>query len=455
MALQRRFISAFLLLVLFVGVVAYARAQEGGTNDTSGSAQVDQYREQLQKQLKDLEAQIDAQQKILNQKKTQQVSLERDIAILDAQITQAKLSIQARNIVIKELSSGIAQKQHTIGGLNSQLERELQSLGAFMRQVRQIDGTPLSVIVLSSKNLSTFFADLNRFDELNAQMQQSFIQIQNTKQLTQKEEDQLQSQKDEETSLLQAQELQRQQIQQQQNEKNMILAETKGQEKSYQKLIADTQKSAAQIRAALFQLNGSAAIPFGKALDYANLAAQKTGIRPAFLLGIIAEESNLGENVGKGTYTVDMHPTRDVPVFRAITASLGMSPDQLPVSKKQWYGWGGAMGPAQFIPSTWAMYAGYVKPDYHYDQDSDRVGKLTGSRPPNPWDPKDAFMAAAIYLTDNGAAGRTPTTEFHAAMCYLAGCGNANKKSLAFYGNSVAALAEQYQQQIDVINSGS
>ena len=254
----------------------------------------------------------------------------------------------------------------------------------------------------------------------------------------------------------QVQQLQEQQIQDQQAQKQQILTETKGQEKSYKAIIAENQKSAAQIRAALFQLNGSAAIPFAKALDYATAAGKQTGIRPAFLLGIIAEESDLGENVGTGSWTVDMKAPRDTLPFKAIAASLGLNPDTLPVSKKQWYGYGGAMGPAQFIPSTWVGLAGYVQQpsgsgNWVYTSSKDRVGSLTGHTPPSPWDPQDAFMAAAIYLTDDGADSQTTSGEFKAAMCYLAGCGNVNNKSLQFYGNSVAALAKKYQCQIDIV----
>src|SRR6185437_2331630 len=207
-------------------------------------------------------------------------------------------------------------------------------------------------------------------------------------------------------------------VQEQQATENKLLAQTKGQESSYQKLIAANQQTAAQLRTALFQLTGSAAIPFGTALDDANLAEQKTGIRPAFLLGIISEESNLGENVGTGSYQVDMNPTRDVPVFLAITQSLGLNANQMAVSKKAWYGWGGAMGPAQFIPSTWAIYAGYVAPDWHYDPSEDKIGALSGHHPPNPWDPQDAFMASGMLLRDSGGASDERT----AALCYLAGC---------------------------------
>ncbi len=441
-------VSCTLLCATFVfALSAFVPLAHAQTN----TPPVDSYKVKLQQELTQLEAQIQQQQDILNKTQTQQVSLERDVAILNAQITQAELSIKARTISIDELTANISDKNKTIGSLNTKFQGELDSLAAILREKDQLDTTPLSVVILSSQDLSSFFSDVGAFDAINASIQQSFNDIKNTKQLTLQEKTTLQTQKDEETSLLQVQQLQQQQIQQQQQQKNQILSETKGQEKAYQSLIAKNQKSAADIRSELFQLTGSKAIPFGQALQYADLAEKKTGIRPAFLLGIIAEESNLGENVGTGTYSVDMS-AKNIPIFLAITHNLGLDPNAMPVSKRQWYGYGGAMGPAQFIPSTWASYAGYVSPDWHYDASQDRIGPLTGDIPPNPWNPQDAFMAAALYLTDNGAGAQTPRAEFRAAMCYLAGCGGVNNPDLAFYGNSVAALAQKFQQEITIIN---
>jgi membrane-bound lytic murein transglycosylase B len=133
-----------------------------------------------------------------------------------------------------------------------------------------------------------------------------------------------------------------------------------------------------------------------------------------------------------------MNPTRDAPVFAQLTAALGLDPDKMPVSKRQWYGWGGAMGPAQFIPSTWVLYA-------------DKVGSLTGHHPPSPWDPQDAFMASGLLLADSGGA----TDERTAAICYLAGCKNAKKQAYSFYGNEVLHYASEYQNDIDILTSKS
>ena len=414
-----------------------------------------QVRAQLQAQLQQLSAEIDTLGTNLQNTQKQQSSLERDIQIFNDQIKRSQLEIARRNITIQQLSLGIQSKQDVVAGLDGKLNDELDSLGSILRQTNQLDTQSTVVVLLTARSISEFFADIDQFAAVTDALQQSFSQIQGTKDAALQEKADLQSQLDDETQLKQVQQLQQQQIQEQEDLKNQILAATKGQEKSYQKLIASKQQTAAQIRAALFNLTGAKAIQFGQALQYAQAAEQKTGVRAAFILGLITEESDLGQNVGRGSYQADMNPTRDVPVFLAITRSLGINPNEQPVSKKAWYGWGGAMGPAQILPSTWALYTGYTKPNWTYNAAKDRIGRLTGNYPPSPWSPQDSIMAAALYLADSGADSQTSAGEFRAAMCYLAGCGNANKPDLKFYGRQVSALANKYQCQIDIISGDS
>lgn len=405
-----------------------------------GQTSVADRKAQLEEELSNLQQQIDAQTEILQEKQRQSVSLERDISILNAKINTAQLNIKARDLTISQLSRDIADKEKTIGVLSDKLEAEKESLAAIIRQTYTIEAYSLPEIMLSgSGSISKFFEDADSFVSIRAALNDSYNIVSQDKTQTTKEKSDLEDKKQEQTQLKAIQVLEQQRIKEQQAEKAQILKESKGQEAIYQKIIKSVEQSAAQIRAELFVLQGSSAIPFEKAYELAQSANNKTGVRPAFLLGIIAEESNLGENVGTGNWKVDMKAPRDTVPFLDICQRLGLNPDTMPVSKKAWYGYGGAMGPAQFIPSTWILY-------------EDRVANLTGHKPPNPWDPGDAFMAAAIYLKDSGAAKQTVAAERYAALCYLAGCGNAKKSAYQFYADDVMDLAAKYQGLIDILN---
>jgi len=395
-------------------------------------------RAQLQEELKKLEAEMEGQKGVIDEKKKQAQTLQRDIGILDASIKKTDMAIKAKDIEIGRIGDEISERQISINALSAKIERSKKSLAQLVRRTSEINDTTLAEVILSNKGLSGFFVDLDSFDVIKAELRDSFDELRTTKEQTEEEKKTLEEKQDEAEVLRKAQALEKQKLAGNKAEKNTILKETKGQEKVYQQLLSERQKDAARIRAELFTLAGSAAIPFERALDIAKRAGAKTGVRPAFILGIIAVESNLGQNVGKGNWKVDMHPTRDQPIFKEITAELGLNPDDMPVSKKVWYGYGGAMGPAQFIPSTWVLF-------------KTKVAAITGNNPPNPWNPEDAFHASALLLKDNGAAKQTYAAEFRAAMCYLAGCGNAKKASLQFYGEDVMELAAKYQKQIDIL----
>ncbi|MBI5004664.1 MAG: lytic murein transglycosylase [Candidatus Lloydbacteria bacterium] len=409
---------------------------------------IDARRAQLEADLANLEKEIEGQQAILQSKQRERVSLERDVAILDAQIQEAKLSIRARDIAIEKLRTDIGGKQKLIGTLLDKMEGERRSLAQLVRKTNEVDQYSIVEVALAKENISELFSDIDSLDFLGRALGESLDEIEKTKNLTEGEKHALESKRAEEEELRGIQVLQQHRIEQNEADKKQILNITKGQEAAYQQVIKQKEKSAAAIRSELFTLRGSAAIPFEKALQFAEKARKATGVRAAFILGTIAEESELGANVGSGNWQKDLYqcyqnigyPTsaeKQKAAFLSITGELGLNPDTMPVSKAPYYGCGGAMGPAQFMPTTWQLY-------------KSSIASRTGHYPPNPWDAEDAFMAAALLLRDNGASGGGYAAERRAALRYLAG-GNWQKPSYAFYGEDVMALAEKYQNMIDIL----
>ncbi len=443
------FIIVSVLTAFFTGHFAFAQTEPE-------SDEVLLRRAQLNAELLRIEQEIEKERVFLNEKQRESVSLERDITILDADIKKAKLGIRARTITIDGLLEDIGEKGEFIEVLDEKVEREKQSLSQLLRKTNEIDSTSFVEIILGNKDLSDFFIDVDSFESIKQALDASFKEIRSVKNATESEKKELEEKKLDEVDLKKLQELEKKKIENSEAKKQRILTTTKGEEAEYQKIIKAKEKSAAEIRAALFELRGTKAIPFGQALIYANDAHDRTGVRPAFLLGVIAEESNLGENVGSGNWIDDMHPDRDKELFGVIAATLGLDPDTLPVSKKPWYGWGGAMGPAQFIPTTWAFYGGYKKEDgvWRYVQSKDKIRSMLGkSSPSNPWEPRDAFTASAVLLRDNGAAKGGYAAERLAALRYLAGWKNAEKSAYAFYGDDVMGLAAKYQGLINILEA--
>ena len=425
----------------------------------SVSSAVANRQQELQNQLDALESQIATQQQLLDTAQNQHQTLQTQIDAFNAEIKKTQLQIQAINLSITQLNGNIGVHNQTLSQLSAQLAAEKESLAQILRQTQMLDAYSAVSVALGSQDVSTLFSDLDAFVSIKRSLAESFVQIQQTSVSTEAEKEELQARLAEQQQLQTVQQLAKQSLQSKQQDKQKLLTQTKGLEANYQKLIAASQKTAAQIRTELFELaGGGGQIPLPVAITLAKQAGAATGIRPAFILGILKQETNLGANVGqcfltnspnkgdgKGKNTGKlirsvMKANRDVDPFITITAALGLDPFSMPVSCPQSTGYGGAMGPAQFIPSTWTSY-------------KNRIAKLAGHQnsPANPWDNLDAFTAIALYMTDLGAATQTPSAERTAALKYFAG-GYYRNPAFAPYGDNVMKFARDFQQEINILN---
>lgn len=445
---MRRFTAFFIVVALLVTTV------------TSGVAPVfAQSREQLEQELADLEAQIKALNGSITQTQAQKNSLAKDITLLTQKINQSKLKIQAHDKAISKLSQNITEKNKNINTLDAKMDREKESLAQIMRKTRYNEQYSLLDFGLQSSSLSTFFSDVDSFSTLNRALNQSFEDIRATKGELEQVKSELEDAKDEETQKKLAQAAEQKKVETNQKEKNTLLNQTKNQEAEYKKVLAAREKEAASIRSRLFELRDTSAISFGQAYDYALAASKTTGVRPALMLAILMQESSLGVNVG-ACYLRDyntgsgisiktgadrprtMSPTRDVPVFTSLMSRLGKDPQSTPVScwiamysGGQPTGWGGAMGPSQFIPSTWKIF-------------EKRIENSTGAAVANPWNPYHAITAMAMYLQDLGAVSGNEASERNAACKYYSGRSCSASSAGAGYGNAV--MKKLYDMQADI-----
>lgn len=417
------------------------------------SCQSEAEKAQCQREYEKALEEVEYWDKVLKATQAKKGTLQGDVSALNAQIAKAQAEINQRNQTIGRLASSINQKAKTIATLEERLEDGRVSLAKLLREKNQNEHTSLVVLALAGGTLTDFFTTVDRIETINAELQEHFNELRGVKSKTEDEKAALAKQQNQQLDARKEVETKKAQINQNKVEKDNLLAAAKQDEAAYSKILADRQAKAAAIRAALFNLRDTSAITFESALAYAQAAQAKTGVRAAFILGILRQESNLGQNVGQcllvdpatgagkgkntGTpFSRVMNPTRDVPVFLKLMQAAGRDPYATPVSCPQSIGWGGAMGPSQFIPSTWSGL-------------SHRIGAAVGTSAPDPWNPAHSIMATAIYLADLGAGAQTYSAEREAAGRYYAG-GNWARLGLG-YANSVLAFATNYQKDIDFL----
>jgi len=448
MALKSKFFIVLVLLALFLPVLPWQSESVFAVDDPSLQQAQDE-KTQLEQQLQDIESQIAQYQQELNGIKGEKNTLQNKIKQLQNQQTAINLQIKATNLQIKKLGSQLNATELAIDENTAKIQRLRQQMAQFIREINEYDNYPVLYAILTNDNLSDIFDEMERYFQMSNGLNDLFKQVAEVKNQLNQQAETLAQQQEDAQGLLAIKTLAQQQLSGSVNEQNTLLQQTKGKEANYQSILSGAQKRAAEIKGRLYQLlDIPTQVTFGEAVSIAQWASGQTGVRAAFLLAILTQESNLGKNVGtcnrpndppSKSWRVIMKPGRDQEPFVQIATELGLNPDVTPVScpmhdsRGRQVGWGGAMGPAQFIPSTWMGYR-------------DRITAITG-RPANPWDIRDAFLAAAIKLKAGGAG--TVSGEWAAAMRYFSGSTNLKYR---FYGDNVVAIANQYQNDIESLN---
>jgi len=387
----------------------------------------------------------------LTKTSAQKNTLQNAIAALKTKISSLAAQINQSTVMVKDLNLQISDTQVSIDKTTADIQDSQNQIATILRAVNEEDQKPSFVILLEG-DLSDFFSNLAYLDNLNSKVSDLLDNTKNLKSYLQGQQVKMSDNVDQLQKTIALQTLQKKQNKQNQQQQNQYLQLTEAQYQQQLKDKQDAEAKSAKIKSMLFQMVGVSKVPtFGEALDVAQAVSKLVSIRPAFLLAIISQESAIGKNVGQcvltdpntgagkkvssGAATIRvMKPTRDVQPFIQITTALGRDPYNTPVSC--WIpayvggvptGWGGAMGPAQFIASTWNLFV-------------DRLRVLLGQTA-DPWGIKDSFTAAALYLSDLGASAQTSTKESAAASKYYGGSSS--------YARSVMTRASCIQTFID------
>lgn len=406
--------------------------------------------EQLQEELKKIEVEIGKLEKELTTAKGEKKTLTGKINTLKAEQNKIKLQIQATTIRIKNLEEKLMITADEIGKNETKSAELKTQLGSLIRLLYQKNHEAYVFRLILQGRLSDAIVEVRNLERLSDSIGELVVEVKKLREELEQKKETYTADQEDASQLLQMTKIQNTTLGSKLQEQNKLLTDTQGKEENYQKELQGSKKRAAEIKSRIYELlDVGTQITFGEAVTIAEWVSGQTGVPASLQLAILTQESNLGKNVGtcnrlgdppEKSWKVVMKPERDQEPFKAITKELEKDPDITPVScpmknkDGSQLGWGGAMGPAQFIPSTWVRY-------------KDKVSAITGKTPANPWDIRDAFLASALLLKANGADG-TRDGNWKAAMRYFSGGTN---PKYSFYGDNVLALADKYEEDIKAL----
>lgn len=458
MRTKKKILITFILLTFLFGNLSPLSAVWAEGTSADGKSRVE-----LEAELAELERQIEEQQKQVNTFKAQGKTLKNEISSLNSRIAKINLQIKALDLTIENVGKNIVETQRNITNTEQKIDIHKDALTKAVQNLYEQDQQGLVEILLANKELSDFFGSINEIARVQTNLRIALEEIIGLRENLVGQKNELQLEKQDNENLKQAQESQKRGAQSVQKEKENILTVTKGKESEYQKLLEKSKETAAQIRSRIFQLLGGGELTFEKAYEFARLAEKATGVRAAFILAILNQESAFGRNVGQCKYN-EIHPKtgltvmrpKDIPIFEDFLARLGIDKNSraayvsCPIIRDGAHG--GAMGPAQFIPSTWKLY-------------EKEIARITGSNPSNPWNNADAFAGTALYLKDslNSSSCRNYTNEnkhIADAQVLLERCAASQYYSGGrwytyrwVYGEPVIQKAAKFQADINVLEN--
>ena len=440
--------SIILLLILILSGTFSVSAQDANSN-------IQAVREQeLQAELDRIEREKQVVEGQLSITKMESASIGRDINVLTGEIRKTELTIEEKSLAIERLGGDIQKKVETIDGLSKRVDRNRASISRLLSKTNQAGDFTLIEIILANENLSEFFVDADSYQAINVSLGDLSDDLRGLQEQIGGEKVELEEKQVIEIDTKAEVEAEQRTVERQKQSKDQLLSVKKQEEKTYEDLIRDKERQAQEIRSALFSLRDTEGISFGDAVDYAKEAGARTGVRPAFILAILRQETNIGQNVGtcnrpgdsdlKKWFNIMPGPTDgswrdDQTAYKQIVTRLGRPIDGTPLScPLNASTWGGAMGPSQFIPATWLQY-------------EPRIEEVLDVPIADPWNPYHAFTATALYVKDLGASTGGYTAEKTAALKYYAGS-NWSKPQNQFYGTSVMGHAADLQESIDLLN---
>ncbi|MFA5871687.1 MAG: hypothetical protein WC858_03090 [Parcubacteria group bacterium] len=390
---------------------------------------------ELKSRIEELRAQIEKYQNDIYEKNKEEQSLQQDVYVINKDIEKIELQVQETQLEIDELTIEIEQKQSEIKNTDEKIMNRRKILSDFLQELYVQGEVDATEVVFGGQTFSDYLFrtdSLENFEEKTKEVHDQLVTLQDS-QKAQKEE--LMDKKAQQEEMRGMQQDQERSLDSERQIKDTLISKAEGEKEV---LSQGVQKMQAELN--MLQALGEP-IAIGEAIKSAKYASELTSVAPEFLLGVLRVESGLGTNVGGGRYKTDMNPAQ-WDTFKKICKDLGLDPDKTPVSRRACYnkdskdgcgGWGGAMGPAQFMPSTWMGYR-------------DKVMNLTGKTTANPWDIKDSLVAMGIKLAGvNGVTGSDRKAWAKAAGMYLAG---ANWERYSWYSDRVLFYADGFKKML-------
>jgi peptidoglycan hydrolase CwlO-like protein len=367
---------------------------------------------------------IDSVQKKLEQATKKKASLEQNLSQINQSISKTLVAINQTQKAISTTTDTIQRKELEIQLLDQQVDLKTDILADLMRDMYFSGQSSEDRVFLDEKDIATLSGEGENLATFQQKMQGLIDDIETLQNQTVSEKSKLEDVKQQHEEILNDKIDQKQELAADQHE---VTADVQQQAAT----IAELQKKLQKLKNDLSGLLGTV-VSTNDVKEAAQIASKATGVRAAFLLGELTQESGLGRFTGGCLYKNTRVKPADKVAFKQIMDELGYDVNKKKISCSPGFGYGGAMGIAQFMPTTWLGY-------------KSQIASMTGHHPPDPWSVTDGVVGMAIKLARAGATSKSG--EKNAAKVYYCGGPGSSfwNTKCESYAKNVLSLAAGYE----------
>ena len=323
---------------------------------------------------------------------------EGDVDRLQGAVYSTQKDIEETESEIETTEEIIERKEMDIKTMNENIEFKRNALKRMLQEFYFNSEQPILYLILEESSFFEVMTSADSFLVLKEKMLSMIDEINQSKTKIENEQKELVNKKEEHEDLLWVKEAQ----------KSSLVSE----KMEFEQKVEEKKLTVAEINAKISKLRSTLSSFLGESFDAKDIvdaikfASKQTGVRKEFLMAMLDKESDLGRFTGGCTYKNTKIRDSDKEVFKDICEELDYDYKKMKVSCALSYGYGGAMGVAQFMPTTWVGY-------------EDAISSYTGHNPPDPWDLSDGVVGMAEKL--KRAGGDKKSGEHYAAKVYYCG----------------------------------
>lgn len=402
--------------------------------------------QEIRQQLEEKREEITELQEKKEDKDEDIYSLEQELKSLDSDIENAEQELSSTNAQISGVQSELKDTREYINKLESIITEQRVLMEKYINALYTEPNPSLFQLFLTEAQLSDIMGSVKQTEAMQESITETIRIIESKEEEIRQEKKHLFDKEEELLSLRKLQEDQKRILVSKQKDKEYLLEETKGEQEVFTSMLTESRESRSQLLQDIELLGGgdtNGSLTPERAYHLAILNAERldNAVRPEYLVGVMIVESRLGANVGN-TYYKDalsrcanrpdnntrINYIRQEEAFEQLVNKLGYGLNQpvSPCPHPQYTGTGGAMGPAQIMPTTWLSY-------------ESKLEKLKGDTV-DPWNSEDAMLAIGHILlgkVGGQSIAGDESLERKAAMGYLGG------GSHGWYADKVMREAER------------